>query len=244
MPPIMESSKFRPALFIGPGYSSGVALAIIGILASTFIVSAFLANALDRFPGDLAVSLWVQSWEMAWLRAVAAPISIEKNGLIILVTMLLIALGLYFKNWRLESFLVLGSTVSGALALEVAKALISRPRPAADLVFVLQEVASNSYPSGNVTLFSLYLMTLAFVVAARSTNRRRTVATWCLCALLLAFIGISRIYLGAHWLSDVVGGYLLALTWTLGFRQIVSAVHTWRSGHAGRDQGVTKTDIL
>ena len=199
----------------------------IGALAAIFIVSAFFAAALDRFPGDLAVSAWVQSWRATWLQTMAAAISIEENGLLIMSLMVLVVGGIFIRKWRGEALLILGSTISGMVVVEVAKVLIDRPRPASDLVLVLQDVTSHSYPSGNASLFGLYLMALAFAVTGRTANRRLATAAWGVATLLLVFVGLSRIYLGAHWLSDVLSGYLFALTWVLASAQLLKAVQAF-----------------
>ena len=217
----------------GPGRTTWRQWATVAGLAAIFVVSAFFAAALDRFPGDLAVSTWVQSWRSTWPQAVAAAVSIEENGLLIMSLMLLLVGWMFLRSWRLEAILVLGCTVSGMAVVEIAKVLIDRPRPASDLVLGLQDATSQSYPSGNAALFGLYLMALAFAVAGRTADRRKAGAIWGLTTLLLIFVGLSRIYLGAHWLSDVLAGYLLGLTWMLASVQIIKAVHARRRTDTG-----------
>jgi len=203
-------------------YSRGsvIRLGLIGVPTGIFVASAFFAAAFDRFPGDLPVSVWVQSWNAPWFGALASAVSLEENRLIILPMMMLVVAGLFFLGWRRESYLLLGSTLTGALITEVAKALITRPRPAHDLLIALQDVTSHSFPSGNVSLFSVYLIALAYVVASRTLDRRKAIAAWGIATVLLGLIGFGRIYLGVHWLSDVLGGYLLGITWVLATVQI------------------------
>ncbi|MCH9039140.1 MAG: phosphatase PAP2 family protein [Chloroflexi bacterium] len=209
---------------IGPAANNRPGLAATGILAAIFVAAAFFAAALDRFPGDLAVSLLVQSWNSPLLEAVSKAASLEENRLVILSLMLVVVFVLFLFRWRRESYFLLGSTVSGVVVIELTKALVARPRPTPDLVLVLQDVSSQSFPSGNVALFSVYLIALALAVASRTADRRKAIAAWGLSAALLTFIGLSRIYLGAHWLSDVLAGYLLGLMWVLVIAQIMHAL--------------------
>jgi undecaprenyl-diphosphatase len=87
-------------------------------------------------------------------------------------------------------------------------------------VLVLQESTSSSFPSGNAGLFALFLVALAFTATSRIGRQRQAVAIWCGTISLLMFIGLSRLYLGAHWFSDVFFGYLFALVWVLAAIEI------------------------
>lgn len=220
MPRIMNFSKSAPRLVRQPDCDSRNTRFLIALLAALFIASALFAARLDRFPGDLAISTWIQSLTMPGLSQVSVALSIEESGLFILLSMVLIVAGLYLSKWRKEAFLILGSTLTGAIALEILKPLVARPRPPSDLVLVLQESTSSSFPSGNAGLFALFLIALAFTATSRSGRQRHVVAIWCGTILLLLFIGLSRLYLGAHWFSDVLFAYLFALVWVLAAIEI------------------------
>lgn len=168
----------------------------IPILAALFIASALFAARLDRFPGDLAISTWIQSSTIPGLKQVSVAISIEENGLLVLFSMVLIVVGLYLSKWKTEAFLILGSTLTGAIAVEILKPIVARPRPPSDLVLVLQESTSSAFPSGNASLFGLFLIALAFTTTSRIARQRNVMAIWCGTILLLLFMALSRLYLG------------------------------------------------
>lgn len=103
-------------------------------------------------------------------------------------------------------------TVLGAEALEqLLKLVFRRTRPAA--FFGLAEPAGYSFPSGHALVSCAFFGALAVVVAARPGNRARR-WTYCVAAALAAAaIGFSRVYLGMHYPTDVLGGYAAALVW-------------------------------
>src|SRR5205085_2966005 len=97
------------------------------------------------------------------------------------------------------------------------KVVIARPRPTADLVGFAYRSDELSFPSGHVMFYVCYFGFLFFVAYAllpRKSRARR--AALALSALPVLVIGLSRVYLRAHWPSDVLGAYLLSGVW-LGF---------------------------
>ena len=94
------------------------------------------------------------------------------------------------------------------------KLLIARPRPAPDLIQSYLNPVTNSFPSGHVTFYVSYFGFLFFVAYAllpRGSFVRRLALT--LAALPVLLVGLSRIYLGAHWPSDTIGAYLWSGVW-------------------------------
>jgi len=98
----------------------------------------------------------------------------------------------------------------GALGLyNLVKHFVHRPRPPADLW--LTKVTSTSFPSGHATQSLATFMALAFVAAAL-VARAGGAAKW-LALALAAGIGLSRVYLGVHWTTDVIAGWLIGAAW-------------------------------
>jgi undecaprenyl-diphosphatase len=122
--------------------------------------------------------------------------------------------GFWLAGFRRAALMLLATPVPGLLTGAI-KTLVERPRPAGDAVRVAGELLDFSYPSGHVVSFvSLYgfLFFLTYVLVGRSVWRT---AALCLLGALVVLVGPSRIYLGHHWASDVVGGYAFGTAYLL-----------------------------
>ena len=112
----------------------------------------------------------------------------------------------------------------GAEAVDQAlKFWFQRPRP--DVFFGLPQPWGYSFPSGHALVSSCFYLVLAEIVIEEEWPLSRKLAIWTLAALLTGMIGLSRVYLGVHYPTDVLGGYLGGIAWLA----IVHAGHKlWR----------------
>ena len=129
------------------------------------------------------------------------------------ITTVVAVLLLIFHDRRREA-LIFGTTVVLAQASsELLKALYDRPRPS--LVAHGSIAYSQSFPSGHSTLAAATFFTLATVVASVETKKRTKALIFGLAIVFVVTVGISRVYLGVHWPSDVLGGWALGASWAL-----------------------------
>jgi undecaprenyl-diphosphatase len=131
-------------------------------------------------------------------------------------TLILLAaiVGCVWGRWYRGALFLLGTHGAGWLASNI-KLLTDRPRPTSELVRVLGQVGETSYPSGHVTSYVVlygFLFFLVYVLMRRSWPRTLLLTMF---GLPVALVGVSRIYLGHHWASDVVGGYALGTAYLL-----------------------------
>ena len=102
---------------------------------------------------------------------------------------------------------------------DLLKILIERPRPSSGLVQVLVNEPGYSFPSGHATFVTVFLGIVAYLVYTHLPKGWFSRLIIIILFLVILWVGSSRIYLGVHWPSDVLGGYLIGglilwiLTW-------------------------------
>jgi undecaprenyl-diphosphatase len=115
-------------------------------------------------------------------------------------------------RWRMALF-VCGSVMGGLLLSNLLKMLFHRARP--DLVPFGSYVSTASFPSGHSMLSAATYLTLGALLA-RSHRRKRVKAFLLLFAGLISFlVGVSRVYLGVHWPTDVLAGWTAGASWAI-----------------------------
>ncbi|HSB09714.1 MAG TPA: phosphatase PAP2 family protein [Blastocatellia bacterium] len=180
-----------------------------------YAVLAVLAHRYAYFEWDLAVARRIQSISIAGFRTVLESVSFLGNGwvpwlLVIVVGVVLIRIGRRVEGEVCMSMVALGWVVNRLLKL-----FIGRPRPTDALVNVSGTFSHESFPSGHVVFFVEFfgfLLFLAYVLLKPGLLRRVSLIVL---GLPIALVGLSRVYLGAHWPSDVAGAYLAGGIWLM-----------------------------
>ena len=161
-----------------------------------------------RNPANPADPLGSRSFEEA-MRDVTAL-----GGVTVMVLVTVVGILAFLMHGRRGHALVLAATVLLAdVSSEGLKMLYHRPRP--DLVPHGSYVYSGSFPSGHSTLSAATFLTLAMLIASLEPNRATKAMVYVLAMLLVLAIGVSRVYLGVHWPSDVLAGWCLGGAWAL-----------------------------
>ena len=150
---------------------------------------------------------------LRWLVEVARDVTSLGSPTVLALVVLAVAgfLGLV-RRWRTLA-LVVGSTVGGGGVNTLLKGLFARPRPT--VVPHLSWVLSTSFPSGHAMLSAIVYLTLGAQLAQLVTRRRLQVYLVTVAAVLTLLIGLTRVYLGVHYPTDVVGGWLAGVGWAL-----------------------------
>jgi undecaprenyl-diphosphatase len=115
---------------------------------------------------------------------------------------------------RGAALLVLVSVIGGMLLSTLLKLGFERPRP--DLVPHAARVFTASFPSGHATLSAVTFLTLSALLARVQPNRRLKGYFIALALLLTLMVGVSRVYLGVHYPTDVLAGWCLGAAWAIG----------------------------
>ncbi|UWX61793.1 phosphatase PAP2 family protein [Chryseobacterium oranimense] len=114
-------------------------------------------------------------------------------------------------SYKKEAVLILSTLLSGVLGLGL-KILINRPRPSKDLVVLLEETKYQSFPSGHVLFYTVFFGALILIILRLKKIKYKVKLFLIIICLSIIFFGaVSRVYLGAHWFTDVLGGFILGI---------------------------------
>ncbi len=114
-----------------------------------------------------------------------------------------------------DALLMLSTLISGGIAW-VLKTLINRPRPTKDFVSILEETHYQSFPSGHVLFYTVFFGALIFILLRTIKKYPLLKISGILICLAMIFLGaVSRVYLGAHWFTDVLGGFMVGIIFLL-----------------------------
>lgn len=189
-----------------------------------------LARVYGAFPGDEWALLELRHWRGAWLHDAAMAVStigaggIGWAGLAVPWIPVVAAAGLLgMRRWA-DALFLLSATLAPVVNLGL-KELASRPRP--DIALALVEEAGYAFPSGHAAFAAAFFGALIVLMGRwrwlDNRPRLRLALQVGLAALVLC-IGASRVYLGVHWPSDVIGGFLFGALYLAALVAIRRAV--------------------
>jgi undecaprenyl-diphosphatase len=161
-----------------------------------------------RFPGDLSISLWLQSLhEGAWQDFMVGISYIFGDARAALLTVI-IGLIIWKTMGRLEAALLVLFTAMTSLNY-LFKFIIGRPRPPAELVEIMVQESNNGFPSAHAFTSMVLLGFLTYLLYTHVRGTHLTLAMIGILPILILLVGVSRVYLGVHWPSDVIAGYAI-----------------------------------
>nr|WP_093922227.1 phosphatase PAP2 family protein [Sulfitobacter brevis] len=170
-----------------------------------------------RTPGDMSNPIGGKQVEIA-MRDLTAL-----GGVTVLTLITVLVLVFLVLRRQRASAVLLGVAILGGQGLSyLMKFSFSRPRP--DLVPHGVEVATASFPSGHSMMAAVTYLTLAVMLARAETRPHIRGFFIAGAALLTILVGISRVYLGVHWPSDVLAGWTLGAAWALGVGLLARAM--------------------
>jgi len=180
---------------------------LLALLA--FSALAMLANAFPVFQPDVFFTKELQTEIPTWFGWILQAVSWPGYAIPSMVITVLVVLYLAIVGLRWEAISALLAAVISLSLNYLIKVTIRRPRPSEDLVQVFRALTDFSFPSGHVMYYTAFFGFLLFLAFTLLKHSYRRVILSLLLALLIVLVGISRMYLGEHWASDVIGGYLL-----------------------------------
>jgi len=197
-------------------------LAVVVIIASLFIFinTTIAVNAGGQLSYDRLILEMMRTGPQQLepigpgvMTEIVKDLSAIGSKYVLAVLTMIVACFLLLRKHYFSALVLLVITGSGVVVIFSAKAIMCRPRP--EIITHMAEVSSQSYPSGHSSLSAIVYLTLGTMVAR--VQSQKWIKAYCIVvALLLTLIsGITRLYLGVHYPSDVIAGWTLGVAWAL-----------------------------
>lgn len=183
---------------------AGIALAVFGWLAAQVVTAGT-----ERFDISIrdAIHQWASPTATVWMLRVT-----RLGNWYVLLTGVLILLTFLLLRRRMQDARLLVVTMLGAELLDaILKMTFRRPRPDAFFGFVTP--TTYSFPSGHALVTLCFAVFLAGLIAMHVRRAWLRWAVWGIAAVVILLVGLSRVYLGVHYPSDVLAGYVAAIAW-------------------------------
>jgi undecaprenyl-diphosphatase len=180
-------------------------VAAAGLIAALAVTLA--ATSREEVWGDEMIADWFQESPLPGhdLADVVQTITATE---VVLATGAAIALILWLRGYRRQAVLLAGVLVVGAFLQPLLKEIVDRPRPDPSLVERRSGFESSSFPSGHVMAATVLYGSLLYIVLSAEFGSPARPALITACALLVIAPAIVGVWLGVHWPSDVLGGWL------------------------------------
>ena len=191
----------------------------IGFFACALLVALFGILADEVFevhgenPIDRRITLAVRALHAPGRDVLARTITDLGDVRFLMPAALATVAALYAKGRRVSALLFAGSVLGGWLLETVLKISFHRTRP--DLWPALVTEKTASFPSGHATMTTVFFGGIVALVFHLTRNRPARAGALFAGAVIVLAVGFTRIYLGAHWLTDVLAGYLVGLLWVV-----------------------------
>ena len=178
---------------------------IYAVCLILFALLGYLAHQSHNFPSDSAINLWFEGIDLPFVDSMMQAVSSFSETIPAIITVALVASVLWFFRRRLETAFVIILPSLAVLLNLLLKVLIDRPRPGSELL----DDGGLSFPSGHVTYAVVFFGFLFYLLPRLIKQPVLMVVLRSLLVILILLIAVSRVYLGAHWMSDILGSLLL-----------------------------------
>lgn len=186
--------------------ATGTVCAAVFAALTWYVVARLPVTHLDR-----RVQAFAVGHRTPWLNALLETWTRLGSTTVLIPVLLVVSVYLGWRRRDLYAVAYLWAALVGAMLLyQVFKSAIGRARP--PVAEMLTQTGGYAYPSGHATqAITIWGILAALAVAGRS--RRTRALLLAAAGLVIVLVGISRIYLGVHWFTDVIGGFALGATW-------------------------------
>jgi undecaprenyl-diphosphatase len=148
-----------------------------------------------------------------WLQEAARDVTALGSTIVLGIVLFAVVGYMFIARKRAEAWLMLGAVLGGVALNNILKFSFARPRP--DLVAPAARVFTPSFPSGHATMSAITYLTLGALLAHTHASRPMRIYFMSLAALLTVLVGLSRVYLGVHYPTDVLAGWCIGTAWAM-----------------------------
>jgi undecaprenyl-diphosphatase len=199
-------------------------VALVALLLFAWLSNEMLRGATREFDANVRVAVHAHSSReltraMLSISLLGSPFVLTSATAMLIVIFLVV-------NWHRAAAWMAIAMVGAALLETSLKHAFGRPRPAPFFGVLLPRSAS--FPSGHALASFCFFGVLAALLSHRLGSRLSAALLWIAAAVLIAAIGFSRIYLGVHYATDVIAGYLAAAIWVAGLTVADRYRSRWR----------------
>ncbi len=202
---------------------------VVPLVVLAFVILSALTAGSNSLQFDLSVTEWIQGGDGQLARWAADTGNlIGESTYAVGVLIVTVVATVVLKRWR-DLWFLLAAALLRTLAT-VLKGILESPRPSADQATLHEVFDGFGFPSGHATTSAVLTGTLAFLVARQFPTPRVRIAAlafWILCMGLTSF---ARVWVGAHWFTDTIGGSLVGVFIILVAANMSALATMWRPG--------------
>lgn len=195
---------------------------VVGFIA---LASGVLAAATEPFDNALLQALRTPAGDPigpVWLERAVLNLSALGSSAVAVLVVSVAALFLFLDKRPRQAMLVIGVASIAAIGLRLLKLGVGRERPT--IVEHVEVVGGLSFPSGHTLIATFLYPTLGMLIASNMKDRRLKAYVFTVTAVLALLVGFTRVYLGVHYPSDVLGGWLLGLAFATAAGMLIRSL--------------------
>ena len=208
------TNKKRSFEFLSLSLLVGLATAILALIFFGWLADEALEGDARAF--DDATRAAVHQLASPLVTAIMRGFSFVGSTIALTAGTIFVVIRFLMRKWKREAKLFAITMIGAGLLNITLKLAFKRPRP--EPFFNLSPPESYSFPSGHSLTSAVFFGALAAILTARVKSKRVRAAIWIVSATMFVLIGVSRIYLGVHYTTDVIAGFAAALIWILVVR--------------------------
>jgi membrane-associated phospholipid phosphatase len=228
------ANKKRFLEFLSLSLLLGLATAVGALIFFGWLADEALEGDARAF--DEATRAAVHQLVSPLLTAIMRGFSFVGSTIALTIGTIFVVIRFAMRKWTREARLFALTMIGAGLLNITLKLAFKRPRPVP--FFNLTPPESYSFPSGHSLTSAVFFGALAAILTARIKSRRVKAAIWIVSTAMFLLIGLSRIYLGVHYTTDVIAGFAAALIWILVVRFVeMGLVRRRRSKLAADSRG-------